>query len=82
MTYFTYGEIRAARPTGRRRYRRGWFGRMILQVEIKHPNASYPRAPRSAPYDPWRNGFFTFWRDANEFDVAAIEGASSEENAA
>lgn len=75
MSFFTYGELAAVHLTGRRRYRRGWFGKMILQVEVKHPKPCYPRAPQPppAPYDPWRYGSFTFWRDANEFDVAKID---------
>ena len=77
MTFYSYGELDAAHLTGRRRYRRGWFGRMILQVEIKHPLPQYPSAPRPLKpgevYDPWKNGSFTYWRDATEFDVASIE---------
>jgi hypothetical protein len=75
VTFYTYGELAAAHPTGRRRYRRGRFGKMILQIEIKHPHTNYPSAPRPGPYDPWRNGSFTFWRDATQFDVARIESA-------
>ena len=78
MTYFSYGELAAAHATGRRRYRRGWFGKMILQVEIRHPKANYPRAPRPGPYDPWANGSFTFWRDATEFDVAKVEATQGD----
>ena len=46
--FYTYGELEAAHLTGRTRVRAGWRGRLILQVEIKHPRASYPAPPR-----PW-----------------------------
>lgn len=72
-TYHTVGELRAVCLTGRRRHRVGWFGKMILQVEVKHPNASYPKAPRPGPYDPWANGHYTYWRDARPGDVIPVE---------
>lgn len=64
MTFYSYGELAAVKLTGRIRHRVGWFGKMILQVEVEHPNPLYPKAPRPGPYDPWANGSHKFWRDA------------------
>ncbi len=73
--FYTYGQIEAIRPTGRTRVRAGWFGRLILQIEIEHPKANPARfdAPRPGAYDPWRFGSFTFWRDAKLMDLLTIE---------
>jgi hypothetical protein len=77
--YFSYGELEAVCLTGRRRHRIGWFGRVILQVEVKHPRPNYPKAPRPGPYDPWANGFFTFWRDATVADLPELIEPTSEQ---
>lgn len=55
--------------TGAQRYRRGWFGRLILQVEETYPqgNSSKPQ-----PFEPT----FTIcrrWRDASLADLLALE---------
>ena len=71
FTMFSYGELKAQRPTGRVRGRAGWFGRIIMQVEILSPIADYPRPPRPGSYDPWKNGSLTFWRDATAEDLAS-----------
>jgi hypothetical protein len=75
MSYASYGEMQAARPSGRRRHRRSFFGKMILQIEIEHPIPAYPRPPQppGEKYDPWRFGSFTFWRDATADDLAVVE---------
>ncbi|ARQ01920.1 hypothetical protein [Pseudorhodoplanes sinuspersici] len=70
--FHTYGEIAAAHPTGKTRVRVGWFGRLILQVQIKHPNPNYPKPPRPGPYDPWANGAYYFWRDATLADLQCV----------
>lgn len=72
MTFYTYGELAAVCLTGKTRVRLGWFGKMILQVQIKHPNPQYPRAPRPGPYDPWANGHHLIWRDATIEDLQTI----------
>lgn len=45
--------------TGRLGWRRGWFGRLILQVE--------ERVPGSVP-----GCFYLVWRDARQTDLAAL----------
>jgi hypothetical protein len=66
----SYGEMASRRLTGQTRWRRGWFGRSVLQVEVLSPMPCYPRAPSPpwVPYDPWRYGSYTFWRDATPDD--------------
>lgn len=71
-TFYSYGELAAAHFTGKTRVRRGWFGKLILQVEIKHPNPWYPKAPRPGPFDPWKAGHHLYWRDASIEDIQAI----------
>lgn len=70
--FYTLGELKARHLTGRIGWRAGWFGRTIMQVEVKCPCANYPRPPRSGPYDPWANGHFMMWRDASPADLANI----------
>lgn len=72
MDFHTYGELAARRLTGKTRGRRGWFGKLIMQVEVESPKPRYPKAPRhpsQGPYDPWSEGSYTFWRDATVTDV-------------
>ncbi len=72
----SYGELAAQHRTGNCRVRVGWFGRLILQVEIKSPRKLYPAAPPppGTPYDPWAKGSYTFWRDARPEDVTQVGG--------
>lgn len=69
---FTRGQIAARHMTGQTRARSNWRGKLILQVEIKSPNPTYPRAPRPGPYDPWSSGAFCFWRDATIEDLQEL----------
>ncbi|KAB7783467.1 hypothetical protein [Methylorubrum populi] len=71
MTIHTVGELRARHLTGRVRGRVGWFGRVVMQVEVRSPEPHYPRPPRPGAYDPWGNGSYTFWRDATHDDLAS-----------
>lgn len=63
--------------TGRVRARPGWFGRMVMQVEIKVDTFS-ACPPPPACKDPvdWESrmhkGSHLCWRDATWFDAAAI----------
>ena len=75
MTFHTRGELRARHLTGRVRGRPGWFGRVIMQVEVRSPLPRYPKPPPpsgSGPCDVWAQGAYTFWRDANRHDL--VEG--------
>lgn len=49
--------------TGRTRYRRGWFGRLILQVEFSQ---RYVRDLNGSGY--YDSGLITKWRDARVDD--------------
>ena len=75
MTFYTYGQLNAVHLTGATRVRRGWRGRLVLQVQVKHPrghNDRFPAPNPDAPDDPWSNGSFAFWRDAVLGDMASI----------
>lgn len=50
--------------TGRTRYRAGWFGRLILQVEV-----DVTGSPWVSQMDP---GLHTKWRDARVDDLARV----------
>ena len=67
--FHSVGEIQARHLTGRVRPRLGWFGKLVLQVEVRSPQPHYPRAPRPGPHDPWANGSYTYWRDATVEDL-------------
>lgn len=45
--------------TGRLAWRRGWFGRLILRVEVREPS----EVPGS---------YYLIWRDATQSDMAAL----------
>lgn len=65
-------EIAAQRPTGRKRHRTSWRGKMILQIEIESPMPRYPMAPPPPGWplpDVWATGAYTFWRDARLADA-------------
>ena len=71
MQFYTVGKLRAVHLTGRTRIRAGWRGKIILQVELKHPNpAGVPRGRGSS--DPWADGYFLKYRDATFADLQAI----------
>jgi hypothetical protein len=71
-TFHTYGELAAQHLTGRTRGRAGWFGKLVMQVEVKSPWPRYPKAPRQGAYDPWSEGSYLFWRDATVADLQRL----------
>lgn len=66
--FHTYGELAARYHTGRVRGRIGWFGRIVMQIEICSPKPRYPQPPDES--DVWAGGSYTFWRDATREDMA------------
>lgn len=54
--------------TGRRRYRRGLFGRLILQVEITTEHVSHE--PMTCDVETYTH---TQWRDAKITDLTVVE---------
>lgn len=74
LPFHTIGELAAQHLTGRTQGRVGWFGRVILQVEVKSPMPRYPAAPQPPweQYDPWALGSYKFWRDATSDDLVKL----------
>lgn len=73
-------ELNAQHLTGRTRGRIGWFGRIIMQVEVKSPVPRFPSAPPppEEPYDPWECGAYYFWRDATAQDIIKVNECGTE----
>lgn len=61
------GNVRPRNLTGRTRHRRGFLGRMVLQVETAYSHAGYGRP------QPGRSYASTEWRDATFDDLSALE---------
>ena len=76
MAFYTYGQLAAVHLTGKTRVRVGWFGRLILQVEVKHPKEvstdQLTRCHGTTQRHEWAAGAFTFWQDARASDLASI----------
>lgn len=63
-----YSEVKL---TGRQRVRRGWFGKLILQVEVEQIYITPPGVPPHEHCPPYQsdNQPCTKWRDATAADV-------------
>lgn len=54
--------------TGKTRYRLGWRGRLVLQVEYR----AHRYVSRYAVPSPWAMGLARYWRDATVEDLQAL----------
>lgn len=67
------GVYREVRLTGLKRVRRGWFGKLILQVEVvlvyQTPYLTRPRPPHHDKVLYCAPDEIKFWRDATASDV-------------
>ncbi|ACL57579.1 hypothetical protein [Methylobacterium nodulans] len=74
-------ELQARHLTGRVRGRPGWFGRVVMQVEVRSPEPLYPKVPPRGQRDVGAQGADTFWRDATVMDLAEINPRGRERDA-
>lgn len=60
--------------TGQQRFRVGWFGKLILQVEYVEQFAAQP-CPHTFDMPPWDGKTQTGWRDARLEDITTDKRA-------
>lgn len=66
-------ELSAEHLTGQSRHRAGWFGHLILQVEVRAP-IPQGAVPLKAGEDIWARGETFYWRDASVEDLQTLLG--------